>query len=78
VPEQHDELARDGNGRDLMAAARTVPLVEGAHRAGGADRDKGGLSRNPASGITARSAATNVRATVAMRSSGVTLRILFL
>ena len=33
VPEQHGELARDGDDRDLAAAARADALVEGAHRA---------------------------------------------
>src|SRR5436190_6814725 len=43
VPEQHGELARDGDDRDLAAAAGADSLVEGAHRTGGADGDKGGL-----------------------------------
>src|SRR3954452_11847080 len=32
VPEQHGELACDGDDRDLAAAARANALVEGAHR----------------------------------------------
>ena len=46
VPEQHGELARDGDDRDLMAAARAHAFVEGAHRAGGADGDEGGLGEH--------------------------------
>src|SRR3954468_20479289 len=39
MPEEHGELARDGNDRDLAAAARADALIEGAHRPRRADGD---------------------------------------
>src|SRR5918997_2542703 len=46
MPEEHGELAGDGNDRDLAAAPNTDALVEGAHRAGGADGNNGGLGEH--------------------------------
>jgi hypothetical protein len=46
VPEQHRQLARDRDDRDLVAAPRADTLVERAHRTGSADRDEGGLGEH--------------------------------
>src|SRR5215213_3815165 len=46
MPEEHGELARDCDDRDLTAAARADALVERAHRARGADRDNGGFGEH--------------------------------
>src|SRR5918998_6351294 len=46
VPEQHGELARDGDDRDLAASARADALVERAHRTGGAHGDERGLGEH--------------------------------
>jgi hypothetical protein len=46
MPEQHRELARDSDDRDLAAPAHAHALIEGAHRTGGADRDERGLGEH--------------------------------
>ena len=43
---EHGGLARDGDDRDLAAAARADTLGERAHRTGGADGDEGRLGEH--------------------------------
>jgi hypothetical protein len=50
LPTEHREFARDGDDRDLRAAARADALIERAQRARGLDRRPGGLYENVAHG----------------------------
>jgi hypothetical protein len=50
VPEQDGEFARDGDGRDLVAAAGTAALMERAHWPGRADREQCRLGEGVANG----------------------------
>ena len=46
MPEQHDELAGDGDGGDPGTSPGPDPLAEGPQRAGVADHDPGRLAEH--------------------------------
>lgn len=50
MPEQHGELARDGDERDVMTAASANAFIEGAHWAGSADGQQRGLGQGVTDG----------------------------